>query len=375
MDLSAITYSVFIPMLYSIHEFAKSIGLDSFAWAIILLTAVVKLVLTPLTFKQIKSTRKMQLVQPQLKKLQDDFKKKEEKLKTDPGKLNQERLEFQQKMMGFYKDNGINPLGGCLPLLLQMPILLGLFWTFSGPPFKEKPLYVDVKVVSKAEANKKEAKAFEHPEIFVDAAGNKGRFALNHKKIVMVEGETYDIILSRTMGDVEIKPEDIQWKFFGDQEKAKSEISLDVKDGFNVSVTGLKAGSSHKIEALLPRTLVDDCFFFIKDFGDTGVFDAHTGKFNWDIFILASLFGFSIWLSTKLNSPQLPPAPKSGEEEDPQVAIQRSMATMMPIMMTAMMFMIPLPAGALLYMLVSSYIQVGQTYFATKRYDKQFQKA
>lgn len=75
MDLSAITYSVFIPLLDSLHKILTSTGLYGYGWAIVFLTTAVKLVLTPLTFKQIKSTRKMQVVQPKLKALQDDFKK------------------------------------------------------------------------------------------------------------------------------------------------------------------------------------------------------------------------------------------------------------------------------------------------------------
>ena len=156
MDLSAITYSVFIPMLNFIHELGKSIGLSSFGWSIVILTAVVKLVMTPLTFKQIKSTKKMQTVQPKLKKLQDELKAKEAQHANNPEKLKQLRMDFQHKMMSFYKENEVNPLGGCLPLIVQMPILLGLFWTFSGAPFQSKPIFVDVKVVQQSEAHKKE---------------------------------------------------------------------------------------------------------------------------------------------------------------------------------------------------------------------------
>lgn len=371
MDISAITYSIFIPLLSFIHKISQSIGLSSFGWSIVLLTAIVKILLTPLTFKQIKSTRQMQLAQPELKKLQDELKKKEEKLKSDPQKLHQTRLEFQQKMMNFYKDHGINPLGGCLPLLLQMPILLGLFWTFSGPPFKEKPLFVDIKIVSKAQTSQKEMKPFGNPEIFVDEQGRKGRFALNAKKITLIEGESQEIILSRTMGEAELKSEELQWNFT--DPKAESEIALERIDPFTVKIQGLKAGVNHKLQAVLPRTLKNDGFLLIKDFGDTGVVDSKTKKINWDIFVLVVLFGISVWLSSKLNSPNLP-SPKPGEEEDPHIAMQRSMASTMPIMMTMMMFLIPLPAGALLYMIVSSYIQIAQTYFAMKRYDAKFSK-
>lgn len=366
MDISAITYSIFIPLLNSIHELCKNVGLQSFGWAIILLTAVVKLALTPLTFKQVKSTRKMMVVQPKLKQLQEEFKKKEEKLKDDPVKLNQARMDFQQKMMGFYKENDINPLGGCLPLLVQMPILLGLFWTFSGAPFQAKPIHVEVKVVSQAEAHKKGIKPFDHGEIFVDKFGQRSRIALNAKKITMIEGETFTLVASRTMGEAELDPKDIQWGFFGGA-KEHDAVKIEVHEDGSATITGLKAGANVKVEAYLPQTLKDDSFFFIKDFGATGVFDKATGKLHIDILILVLLFGLSIWLSSRLNTPKLPD-PKPGETEDPQVAMQRSMSTMMPFMMTMMMFFIPLPAGALLYMIVSGFIQSGQSYFAMKRY-------
>ena len=87
--------------------------------------------------------------------------------------------------------------------------------------------------------------------------------------------------------------------------------------------------------------------------------------------ILVVLFGISIWLSTKLNAPKTQPL-KPGETEDPTVAMQKSMSTMMPLMMTGMMLFVPLPAGAFLYMIVSSFIQAGQTFFAQQRYDKKF---
>ena len=110
MDISVITYSVFIPLLNELHTLLKTIGLNSLGWSIVFLTAIVKLILTPLTFKQIKSTKKMQVVQPKLKKLQEDLKKKEEKLKDYPEKLKDLRSSFQQEMMSFYKDNKIKKL-------------------------------------------------------------------------------------------------------------------------------------------------------------------------------------------------------------------------------------------------------------------------
>lgn len=81
--------------------------------AIILLTILVKLVLVPLTIKQTRSMIAMQKIQPEIKKLQ-------EKYKDDKEKLSQETMKF-------YKENKVNPLGGCLPLILQLPIFFALF--------------------------------------------------------------------------------------------------------------------------------------------------------------------------------------------------------------------------------------------------------
>jgi YidC/Oxa1 family membrane protein insertase len=87
--------------------------------AIIMLTVLVRLVLYPLTAKQARSMIAMQRVQPEIKKLQAKY-------KDDKQKLNEE-------MMKFYKENKINPFGGCLPLLAQMPIFISLFRVLHDP--------------------------------------------------------------------------------------------------------------------------------------------------------------------------------------------------------------------------------------------------
>jgi YidC/Oxa1 family membrane protein insertase len=93
----------------------------SYGITIILITAIIRLVVLPLNIKQMKSTLKMSEIQPQMKKLQDKY-------KNDPQKS-------QQEVMKLYKENGVNPLGGCLPLLIQMPILFALFYVFNNLTF------------------------------------------------------------------------------------------------------------------------------------------------------------------------------------------------------------------------------------------------
>jgi YidC/Oxa1 family membrane protein insertase len=93
--------------------------IPSYGLAIILLTLAVRLVLLPLSIKQTKSMREMQAIQPEIKKLQA-------KHKGDRQKMNEE-------LMALYKEHGVNPFGGCLPLLMQFPILIGLFYVIRTP--------------------------------------------------------------------------------------------------------------------------------------------------------------------------------------------------------------------------------------------------
>jgi YidC/Oxa1 family membrane protein insertase len=92
--------------------------IPNYGVAIILLTAAVRLVMLPLTIKQTKSMQEMQKLQPEVKKLQVKY-------KGDKAKLNEE-------MMKLYKEHQVNPLGGCLPLILQLPVFFALYRVLDG---------------------------------------------------------------------------------------------------------------------------------------------------------------------------------------------------------------------------------------------------
>ena len=100
-------------VLYYIHAVIPSYG-----WALIALAFVVRLVLWPLTEMQFKSMAEMQKVQPLVKQLQA-------KHKSDPQALN-------AATMALYKEHKVNPLAGCVPMLIQFPILIGLYWAIQG---------------------------------------------------------------------------------------------------------------------------------------------------------------------------------------------------------------------------------------------------
>jgi YidC/Oxa1 family membrane protein insertase len=95
-------------LLQAFFHFTGSYGI-----AIILVTLLVKVILVPLTIKQTRSMIAMQRIQPEIRKLQEKYKDDKEKL--------------SQEMMKFYKENKVNPFGGCLPLILQLPVFFALF--------------------------------------------------------------------------------------------------------------------------------------------------------------------------------------------------------------------------------------------------------
>lgn len=103
------------------YEFTHTIGFPSYGVAIILLTLGIKIILAPLTVKQIKSMQGMQKVQPRIKAIQAKY-------KNNP-------QQMQQELAKVYQEVGVNPLAGCLPLLIQMPFLIAIFYALQGYPY------------------------------------------------------------------------------------------------------------------------------------------------------------------------------------------------------------------------------------------------
>lgn len=99
--------------IHGLYGFTESIGFPSYAFAIILLGVIVRILLFPLSLKQMKSTLGMSEIQPELKEVQ-------QKYRSNPEKMNEE-------MKRLYSEYDVNPAAGCFPILVQMPILYALF--------------------------------------------------------------------------------------------------------------------------------------------------------------------------------------------------------------------------------------------------------
>ena len=103
-------------------EFWHDLVGGSWGWSIILLTFTVRLFILPLTFRGVKSMQRLQSFQPEIKAIQERYK--------------DDRQRMNQEVMAFYQREKVNPLGSCLPLVLQIPFFISLFYLLRSPEFK-----------------------------------------------------------------------------------------------------------------------------------------------------------------------------------------------------------------------------------------------
>lgn len=120
--------------LFSLLDFIHGL-VGNWGLAIILLTVIVKMFLYPLSAASYKSMAKMRKLQPEMQRLKERF--------------GDDKQKFSQAMMDLYKKEGANPLGGCLPMLLQMPVFLALYWTLmESVELRQAPFYLWIEDLS-----------------------------------------------------------------------------------------------------------------------------------------------------------------------------------------------------------------------------------
>jgi YidC/Oxa1 family membrane protein insertase len=107
--------SLFETIMVFLHE---HILVGSWGWAIVGLTVIVRGVMVPLTYRQLKSMQEMQRIAPQLQALKEKYK--------------EDKQRQQQEMMKLYQEHGVNPFASCLPLLLQLPVFISLFYMLKS---------------------------------------------------------------------------------------------------------------------------------------------------------------------------------------------------------------------------------------------------
>jgi YidC/Oxa1 family membrane protein insertase len=365
-----------LPMLeYFRHMFGN------YGWAIIMVTLVIKFILLPLSIKQTQSSQKMQTqmakLKPEIERIQEKYNQRKKKYESDPEKLEEVHKEFQGQMSDLYKTKGmVNPLGGCLPTLLQFPILIALYWSFSGPPFQPSIAYMNLQATSEASTKDKSQIKFvkSNTSNFVDSNGKLNRISIetNIPEKLLV-GESYELKLKSVLGKGEIPKEEIQWHLMAKGQNPSVPIKqvdksnwsnglidfqIDSSDKSKATIKALKSTEKFSLQAAIPEARGHQRFLFIEDLGRLGLYNKETKDIHWDIIVLVILMGASFWASNKLMMGSTPTQPSLDKEQE---AMQKQMQNLMPIMFLGMMAFLPIPAGVFLYFIVSNVIQLLQS--------------
>ena len=334
-----ISNNILLPILDFFYGIVPSYG-----FAIIALTLVVRFAVFPLSAGQIRNMRKMRITQPLMKERQEEIKRR---YKDDPKKQQEEMAKVMQEFG--------NPLAGCLPLLLQMPILFALFATLRGSPFTDTTYTIDVQVFPQEQVELIQPQAFvtKAQNIYVDdevhekvaallPSGNK--MAVGGKTKVefqTLEGKPLEKLLA------EHPEQDIQTRW----EVTKGSERITINDDGVISA--LEPGEA-TIQGTIPGIAANTGFLFIKALGQVGVTDAD-GNINFDILGMVLFFGISIYINQQLTGQQ----GGSGANADQQQAVNK----ITPILFSGMFLFFPLPAGVLMYIVVANLFQMGQTWF------------
>jgi len=286
----------------------------------------------------------MKIAQPVMQKRQAEIKSK---FSGNPKK--------QQEELGKLMNEFGSPLAGCLPLIVQMPVLFALFATLRGSPFADVPYNINLKIVPQEQVATIDPKPYTSPRhsIFITEKAHYPVVAtipngtkLGTEESVKInlqtsDGGSYSELLSNFENGSKFQP---IWKV------SKGSEFLKVSD--TGIVTPIKPGDA-TIEAKIPGLAAKSGFLFIKALGQVGFYV--DGSINWDIAALVGAFGLTLLLSQVLSGQGMPANPQ-----------QSTANKITPVMITGMFLFFPLPAGVLLYMVVANVFQALQTFLLNK---------
>jgi YidC/Oxa1 family membrane protein insertase len=335
--------NIMLPILDFFYGIVPSYGL-----AIVALTLVIRLALFPLSAGSIRSMRRMKVVQPVMQKRQQEIK---ERYKNDPAK--------QQEEMGKVMQELGNPLAGCFPLLLQMPILFALFATLRGSPFSDVPYTVNLQILPKEQIEQIQPQAFSTApqNIYVADGVHVPIAAILPGGNKLTVGEKTQVEFQTTEGKPlsALLAEHPETKIAPHLEITSG--SERVKLGEDGTIEALQAGEV-ALKGTVPGLASNKGFLFIDALGRVGAIDPD-GVIHWDIVGMILMFGVSLYVNQLL----------SGQGSDAASAANPSQNTInkiTPVLFSGMFLFFPLPAGVLMYMLIANIFQTGQTFLLSR---------
>lgn len=339
MDFIGLT----IKILKILSEIAGSYGLG-----IILLTVIVRMAMWPLSVSQQRSMKQMQTLQPRMKAIQERY-------KNDPQTM-------QRKMMEFYKEHNFNPMSGCFPLLIQMPIFILLYSSLMSPQFIQMAGSAPFLFVNSLDSTLRTNAGISKDGVM--GVSSTAKFMTGKSAVVYLKNETLkNVKIDKPNDAVAIQgaltpgqPLDLKMNI--DSLKDLKFSQLDKIQKADVEVTNVMTKETELIT-------FERQGFLLTATVPTKVVKS---QFHFDVLALILLFGLTMVFTQKAMM-----AMNKGQEIDPsQAAMQKSMNMFMPIMLCGTFVLIPIPAGVLLYLISSNIVQIIQTILINKKLDIEF---
>lgn len=337
----------FVGLTIEILKALAALFNNNWGLAIIALTIIVRLAMWHSSVSQQRSMRVMQALQPKMKMIQDRY-------KSDPQTM-------QRKMAEFYKEHQFNPMGGCLPMLIQIPIFILLYTALISPQFiqqagKANFIFIDrLDATIKSNAGVSFDGKFQASPRDVFQAGKTAKVYLKNGEIldaVKINQPTKAVIVQGAV----VPGESLDLKIPLDNLNEKFSI-LDMVEKADIDILDISTRETEKVE-------------FVRS-GDNLISSVPTDKvetaIHYDVIFLIILFAITMFISQKVMMAQ-----NKNQPQDPtQQAIQKSMGTIMPAMIMVTFIFIPIPAGVLLYLVTSNIFQIFQTIIINKKLDKE----
>ena len=334
--------NIMLPILDFFYGIVPSYGL-----AIVALTLVIRFALYPLNAGSIRNMRRMKVAQPMMQKRVKEI---QDRYKDDPATM-------QSEMGQVYKEFG-NPLAGCFPVILQMPILFALFATLRGSPFADVSYPINLQILPS------EAIEQVQPQAFASKASNIYLTDGIHFPIsAVIPGGTKVGVGSKTavllqdpegqlLSDLadEYADEDISLQKKWEVTKGEDLVSID--EAGNISAL---APGDVTLNLKVPGLAANKGFLFIEALGRVGV-TGDDGAIHWDILGMILFFGVSLYINQLLSG-------QSAASDNPQ---QNAINKFTPVIFSGMFLFFPLPAGVLMYMVIANVFQTFQSFILSR---------
>ncbi len=334
MDFSALT----VQILKSLADVAGNYGL-----AIVLLTIIIRVAMWPLSVSQQRSMVKTQQLAPKLKELQERY-------KSNPQMM-------QKKIAEFYKEHSFNPFAGCFPMLIQLPIFIMLYSALMSPQFIQMAGDSSFMFIKRLDATMRSHAGVVGDKIF--GVEENDTFSSGKNITVYINNKKQEAIIKDPGKAIEIQGNIIPGE------------PIDLKINLEEQIKNLKFEEIDKIQkaeiSVINNSTKEAEEIQFSSRNNLLVAHVETTKsqsvFHYDVLILVILFGATMFLTQKVMTISNKNAPVDKSQQE----MQAMMGKMMPIMITGMFIFVPIPAGVLLYMVVSNIIQVIQTVIINKQ--------